>query len=216
MVLGLGPKVKCVISTFIQALSLWKLRAPFGATLLNLTIKPPPSILQSALYILGIPILAQLRSRWEALYNLLWVANFVVFLLHGDYPTVLHRVLRLRLHQRDSNLEHTGDTAFMRRQIAWQTFTELSLIAMPLWRRYRSRVQSFWRLQQPQMHFSGGMALGYDRDASEICSSCGGRSIATPYQLIPCGHCYCYCCTYEVIQETCKVCDARVSGARSL
>lgn len=212
----MGSKVKCAVSALIHALSLWKLGAPFGAALLNLTPKSPPSVLRSALYVLGVSALAQLHGRWETLYNLLWAANFVLFLLRGDYPTILHRVLRLRLHQRDSDLEHAADTAFMRRQIAWQTFTELSFIMMPLWRKYRSRVRSFWRPQQPLMHSSENMALEYDHDAPPICPSCGSRNVATPCQVIPCGHRYCYCCTHELIQEACRVCGVHVNGVRPL
>ena len=71
--------------------------------------------------------------------------SFLIFLLHGQYRTLLDRLLRLRLMPESSQLRNEISFEYLNRQLVWHAFTEFLLFMLPLlgirrWRRWLAHV----------------------------------------------------------------------------
>ncbi|MDI1490075.1 MAG: peroxisome assembly protein (Peroxin-2) [Ramalina farinacea] len=115
------------------------------------------------------------------------LTNTLAFLLHGKYPTLLHRILRIRLAPLRGARHAARDISFeyLNRQLVWHAFTEFLLFLLPLvgvsrWRRWIGRAWRKMALQLRRM-VGGGKANG--ETASQ-----GGKLAALPERT--CGICW--------------------------
>ncbi len=132
------------------------------------------------------------------------LANFVVFLFEGKYPSVLDRILQMRIVSKKRNLRVQPDFDFMNRELAWASLrvcllvlhminTELQqflIVVLPLINTQRiwNTIQSFRRSLAP---FKTEMP----RDKCLICLSQHSKDCEPriPHEA-NCGHIFCYVC----------------------
>lgn len=146
-----------------------------------------------------IAIIAKVNSSFKVL-NLL---NFVLFLLNGRYPLLVHRVLGISLTPVVSDLlKFNGDSVnfeFQNRQLVWNVMTEFLVFIMPLLQIKKIR-NTFRKLvakdrpQQPKVFPFANLPLSQ-------CAIChlqmAGKQdfclVTNPY-ITNCGHIFCYIC----------------------
>lgn len=94
-----------------------------------------------------IKLLSRLSTLASTTHSVVALASFMVFLVNGQYRTVLDRILRLRLTPRTTQVSREVSFEYLNRQLVWHAFTEFLLFLLPLvgisrWRRWIARA---WR-----------------------------------------------------------------------
>jgi len=72
-------------------------------------------------------------NRGEAVFSVLTLLNFLVFLFDGRYVSVLQRLLRLRLATVRTGVARSASFDYMNRELVWRHAADLLLFALPLW-----------------------------------------------------------------------------------
>jgi peroxin-2 len=129
--------------------------------------------------------LARKFSDWiESGWKLAQLINFLIFLQHGRYQTLMERILRL-----DTVLTHKQPVRqlsfeFMNRELLWHSFAEFTFFLLPLvnWRKLRNTVHQVFDSRRSNSPPSAHTQCG-------ICE----HPPTTPYQS-SCGHIFCYYC----------------------
>ena len=142
-------------------------------------------------------------TRAESLFRLAWLINFLVFLRVGSYPSLLQRLVGMRLVYGPSSggAARNINFQFMNRQLLWEHFTQLALCVVPLvdWDGLRRQVSGLIRQRRAGAWAAGAGAGGGSipgaggPDGDMECVVCGEESAQTPY-VTDCGHIYCYYC----------------------
>lgn len=118
-----------------------------------------------------------LLSRTNDTIKLLNLANFVLFLVHGRYPSVVHRVLGISLTPVIADLlKFNGDNVnfeFQNRQLVWNVMTEFLVFTLPL-----LNLRKWSRLARS--------AIPYKKHASSMTSKV---PLPTPHTNLPISHC---------------------------
>ena len=114
--------------------------------------------------------------------------NFIIFLLHGSYPSVKERLLGLTMAPSKPQVMRQLSYGYMNREILWHGFSEFifhvlphfNLFALHNWFRRRLWLGQDWGSAEPlNVNF-------------EQCAFCG-LAPSLPH-LTDCGHIYCYYC----------------------
>ncbi|TFJ86225.1 hypothetical protein NSK_002433 [Nannochloropsis salina CCMP1776] len=114
-------------------------------------------------------------TRAESLFRLAWLLNFLVFLRVGSYPSLLQRLVGMRLVYGPSSggAARNINFQFMNRQLLWEHFTQLALCVVPLvdWDGLRRQVSGLIRQRR-----AGAWAAGAgDGGGSSPGGGGGGR-----------------------------------------
>lgn len=125
--------------------------------------------------------LKKLASVAESVHAGAAFASFLVFLVRGQYRTLLDRILRMRLAPPTSQVSREVSFEYLNRQLVWHAFTEFLLFVLPLiginkWRRWLMRT---WRSTKKAIS-SGGDAEA-DKKSGEY-SFLPERTCAICYQ----------------------------------
>ncbi|KAI9744570.1 MAG: peroxisome assembly protein (Peroxin-2) [Claussenomyces sp. TS43310] len=101
--------------------------------------------------------LSRAFSAISTIHSIAALASFLVFLVNGQYRTLLDRILKLRLASPTSQISREVSFEYLNRQLVWHAFTEFLLFVLPLvgisrWRRWLARG---WRKAKLLM-LSGG------------------------------------------------------------
>lgn len=120
-------------------------------------------------------------SKVNDTFKVLNLANFVLFLISGRYPTLLHRVLGISLTPIVSDLlKFNGDNVnfeFQNRQLVWNVMTEFLVFILPL-------------LQLKKMRkMAHKMLYPYKKDSAEFNREAGTIPVETPYSHLPLSQC---------------------------
>ncbi|KAJ2496808.1 peroxisome assembly protein (Peroxin-2) [Coemansia sp. RSA 1972] len=169
----------------------------------------------------------RLIQRIERITKVAALLNFAAFLALGQYPSLIERILGLRLVHARPQLLHSVSFEFLNRQLVWHAFTEFVMFAMPLINPMRARawavrnVRSVLRL--PKSVDSSVVELPEDKCAvcfvdkrkNEVDDTHGA---VNPY-VTNCGHIYCYVCistrmVAEADECLCLRCGAKVDKIR--
>lgn len=94
-----------------------------------------------------VKLLSRLTSLATTTHSVAAFASFLIFLVNGQYRTLLDRILRLRLTPTTSQVSREVSFEYLNRQLVWHAFTEFLLFLLPLvgisrWRRWIARA---WR-----------------------------------------------------------------------
>ena len=158
----------------------------------------------------------------ETLVRAAAVANFLVFLCQGKYPTLASRVLRLEAVPTNPGLRRSLLYDQMHRQLFWEGFSEVALLAVQLLRsgpvrrlaaRAARRVRGLPVLRL--LGVAGGAACSSEPGAGTVtCPICGASPTQTPYRPDTCKHLFCYQCLYAAktadSEYACPVCTLPV------
>jgi len=119
--------------------------------------------------------------------RILGLLNSLVFLKQGSYPTLAHRVLKLKTQLVNPNEPRSADMSTLTRELLWHSFAELLMFTLPLVNIHRlKRWLSSWKAKTetgPE---------GKTHQANALCPACDD------YPIIPqqseCNHIFCYYC----------------------
>lgn len=167
----------------------------FGMAIQGMGYKASTAL--KAVYILldlVLPLVSDQRwGRLKAVGDLARLLNFAVFIASGSYPTLLHRVLGLRMVP--AAAEPAGgavDFDYMNRQLLWQALTEFSLTVVPL---VRSGVAPGGPLHRAaQLAYSYIQPRRLAKRHASGCGVCGHQRPAMPVTMSKCSHMFCYYC----------------------
>ena len=158
-----------------------------GWAMSRLGVSSAPSLYPTRPQILTTKTFQTQSTLLTSVLPTLHLTNTLFFLLHGTYPTLLHRILRIRLAPLHGNRHSARDISFeyLNRQLVWHAFTEFLLFLLPLvgvarWRRWIGRA---WRKMRLQIRRAVGGGKAEDREISE-----GGKLAMLPERT--CGICW--------------------------
>ncbi|CAL8468457.1 g7997 [Coccomyxa elongata] len=159
--------------------------------------------------------------RWaETGFKLASLLNFLLFLRHGKYRSVLERLLGARLVYSKGSMARALSFEYLNRQLVWHELSELLLFLLPLINvaRIKALVMSHLpRVSVPAAtsSISGPPSSGA---AHQQCPICGASEIIVPYVALPCEHRFCYYCLRAHTQSDpdykCLQCGAVVTALR--
>ncbi|KAG7759110.1 hypothetical protein KL911_000247 [Ogataea haglerorum] len=183
-------------------------------------------------------IMAKLQRLLPALqkwYAGLSLANFLAFLVHGQYPSLINRVLRIRYKPLVSTQvsfasnPETISYEFQDRQLVWNTLTEFLVFIMPmlsmskLSKSVMRLLQTDQRLEEKETIYrflpERCCAICYQNTtrAGETDASIDEHLITNPFET-SCGHVYCYVCLMAKLEDgdpwQCLRCGERVEFVR--
>lgn len=156
----------------------------------------------------------EILSKTNDTLKLLNLANFLLFLVQGRYPSVLHRVLGISMTPIIADLlKFNGDNVnfeFQNRQLVWNVMTEFLVFTLPLlqlrkWSRmaksvipYRKSTNAYLTtsetpIQTPftQLPIS---QCAICKEVVEITGIKAASTYVTNACITNCGHIYCYVC----------------------
>lgn len=160
------------------------------------------------------------ETAWQALGLL----NFLSFLRHGVYRSVIDRLLKLRLVNDTQRMNKVVNLAYMNQQVYWSVIFSFASFILPLLR--LNRIWKFFTsFRSSQRTLGGDSAVA----GTNTCNACGTTPICMPH-CGECGHRFCYVCMAsrmgvasgvvrgEVEQSltafTCPVCGVNVTQMR--
>ena len=153
------PEIMALLRLLLWRYSVLANGATFGQQMLGLTYSQrynsSPSISRGArITLVGLQIFAEwARERWsellpwfsqekgaalcklvsfiELLHKTVTLVNFINFLLHGRYPTLLQKFLGLGMAHTHKQISQTPAFAYMNREILWHGFAEFIFTVLP-------------------------------------------------------------------------------------
>jgi peroxin-2 len=178
-------------------------------------------------------------NRLELAHSSLSLANFLLFLFDGKYPSLWQRASAARLVYDSPEAERVVSYEYLNRQIVWQELSDLALFVLPIVSSHAARFRDGVRGgRSAEGGSSAGETGGRDerlRDhrspsvadvpISSPCAACARSPATNPFVLEPCGHVHCYYCARaraaraggENAAEAgfrCSECGGRATGMR--
>lgn len=162
-----------------------------------------------------------LLSKANDLFKILNLINFLLFLVNGRYPTIVHRLLKICLTPISGDLlRFNGDSVnyeFQNRQLVWNVMTEFLVFILPLLqlsklKRMASRLIKLNSLKSSSINQeqSKPTSTAYTQLPLSQCAICheqedyltrmsGSKTKAPTYNITNpyitnCNHIYCYVC----------------------
>lgn len=129
-------------------------------------------------------------SRLDSCWKVASVINFVAFLWTARYPTLVERLLALKMVHVSPHLTRSVAFEYMNRQLVWEGFTEFLLFIMPL--------IDFDRIQNA---FRRRIAPANPLSPPSQCGICLADPIHNPHASDACGHVSCYYCIASQLQQ---------------
>ena len=161
----------------------------------------------------------RLASTSQLLLSALSTANFLLFLVQGRYPSLVLRLLSVRLVYLRSRVSRQLSFDYMHQQLAFSVLTDFLTFALPFlpWRLFRSVYHHTLAFLFPHRKAEPVVSLAAGGDAEvDVCGVCGRSERLNASVVLPCLHVYCwYCCAAHMAEEAvwrCVVCDVIVSG----
>ena len=117
----------------------------------------------------------------------LW--NFMIFILHGRYPTLLERIAGLEVvPSRPKQFTRSSDE-YTNQEILWNGFTEFTMFVLPF-----LNIVSLknWFNSSILRHLPFHFGSPTEEMGLSVCAECGTHP--THPQLATCGHLFCYYC----------------------
>lgn len=157
---------------------------------------------------------SQILGRINDAVKVLNLVNFVLFLVQGRFPTLMHRVLGISLTPVVADLlKFNGDNVnfeFQNRQLVWNVMTEFLVFTLPLlqlrkWGRIFSKLVPYNRGKNAQpLVTDSPVPTKYSNLPRSQCAICiefaqaSGIKAASTYVtnacITNCGHIFCYVC----------------------
>ncbi|KAJ1775180.1 peroxisome assembly protein (Peroxin-2) [Coemansia sp. RSA 2523] len=165
----------------------------------------------------------RLVQRIERITKVAALLNFAAFLALGQYPSIVERILGLRLVHARPQILHSVSFEFLNRQLVWHAFTEFVMFAMPLVNPMKARA---WIVRNVRSVLR--LPISVDQSVKElpedVCAVCfvearkDDTHVVNPY-VTGCGHIYCYVCISmrmmaEADECSCLRCGAKVDKIR--
>lgn len=146
--------------------------------------------------------------------KLLNLVNFLLFLVQGRFPTLMHRVLGISLTPVVADLlKFNGDNVnfeFQNRQLVWNVMTEFLIFTLPLlqlrkWRRFFNKVIPFGKNKvSTPLTTDSPVETKYSKLPVSQCAICidfaqasglkAASTFVTNACITNCGHIFCYVC----------------------
>ena len=146
--------------------------------------------------------------------QLIKLANFLLFLVSGCYPSLTDRILSLHIKPTRPQFLRSVSSTYMNREILWHGFSEFLFFVLPhinffAIRNWIQQVLYKWRRYVPTMSI---------KNNDMQCSWCG-HDLVMP-QEANCGHLYCYyCISANVCADqlfSCCICSRSVVPYKNL
>lgn len=159
-------------------------------------------------------------STSQLVLSVLSTVNFLLFLVHGRYPSLVLRLLRVRLVYLRSRVSRQLSFDYMHQQLAFSVLTDFLTFALPFlpWRLMRSAYHHTLAFLLPHRKAEAALPVagGGEAAVADVCGVCGRGERLNASVVLPCLHVYCwYCCAAHMAEEAvwrCVVCDVIVSG----
>jgi peroxin-2 len=151
-----------------------------------------------------------LLSRYlSALHSLMSTLNVtMLFMWTGHYPTLIERILGMKVKYLHSSMARRVSFEYMNRQLVWNGFTEFMLFVMPLINVQKLRSMA-WQLVRclPLLGTwitSNSTVAWHSNEGTKSCLFCGAEPIHTPY-ITNCQHLFCYYCIKTALMSDDKL-----------
>ena len=139
-----------------------------------------------------IPRILQMSKYFDTTVNLLSFINFLLFIVHGRYSTVLERVLNLKHIFNTKPSPRYIDYEYMRKEMVWDQTTNTILAIIP----FVNFQKVFYQLnKQYRRIFPSTVSTTQGRSHEDIlkCGICL-EQVINPYITSSCHHIFCYFC----------------------
>ena len=233
----LEPEIKTLLKIFLLHFTLQYNGQTVGQALLDIRYDARTSKKRLSLYSTTAIFLTWLKLRQNTILNFIsietlrekiWkilhyfeiylqsleLVNLIVFILKGNYPSVLERLFRLKMVPK-SNSSHSISYSYFTRELLWNGFSDLLSFVLPLIS--YDQFHNFIKMLLP----SHGKSLeNEEEDEEEIsldtydlhCVVC--KELATLPQVYGCKHVTCYYCIFSPLSSKgtfqCPLCDHEV------
>ena len=161
----------------------------------------------------------RLASTSQLALSALSTANFLLFLVNGRYPSLVLRLLRVRLVYLRSRVSRQLSFDYMHQQLAFSVLTDFLTFALPFlpWRLARAAYHHTLAFLFPHRKAEAvALSAAAVQSEADVCGVCGRGERLNASVVLPCLHVYCwYCCAAHMAEEAvwrCVVCDSIVSG----
>ncbi|EFJ49149.1 hypothetical protein VOLCADRAFT_104358 [Volvox carteri f. nagariensis] len=133
--------------------------------------------------------------RWcEAAVTAAAAVNSWVFLVGGNYRSLMERLVGARLVWRQAAMARIISFEYLNRQLVWQELSEALLLLLPLLDINRLRRTALRALPRPSNVAVAPAAAADGGVVSGGCPLCGSDEPLTAVLALPCRHTYCYYC----------------------
>lgn len=159
----------------------------------------------------GGPHMRTQDESWEINVHstFLWLLRLhsAIYLLNGKYPTVLHRLLRLKLQSRSSSNNRSGPVGSYDLEYAigvllagFSVGALFQVASQAFLDHLRTRNNNDMSAKSSTLHISRD-----NDDNKKSCMICGGER-KHPSCSIQCGHVFCWACLHTWVQNRSKAC----------
>lgn len=220
-----ADELKLLVKLLIFKFTVWNTGSSYGMALQNLKITGK-SVQIKKLVLLGLIVgnysLKKLESyiysteedsktveflkrhliKLQNMFKTLSFVNFLLFLVQGQFPTLVSRFLNFTLSKLSVNSISMNDTEnisyeFQNRQLVWNTLTEFLIFIIPM-----LKISNFHRFFRNKTTESDSVLI--DKKPLNRCAICIQEKrdihITTPY-MTNCSHVYCYICIMTKLEK---------------
>ena len=133
----------------------------------------------------------RLASTSQLVLSLLSTANFLLFLVQGRYPSLVLRLLQIRLVYLRSRVSRQLSFDYMHQQLAFSVLTDFLTFALPFlpWRLFRSAYHHTTAFLFPHRKTEPALSsvAGAEEEA-DVCGVCGRSERINASVVLPCLH----------------------------
>lgn len=137
----------------------------------------------------------------ETIYNIMNLANSLLFLYHGNYRTIYERMLRLKCGSTspDQQQHYQIELEFMKRELLWHAFAEFLAFILPLINFYKLKnsIRNLLKTYLWKKEANETIAIANQRELDDLkrCAICNNWPVNA--HEIGCKHVFCYYCLFS-------------------
>ncbi|KAH3684443.1 hypothetical protein WICPIJ_004579 [Wickerhamomyces pijperi] len=212
--------IKFIIDTVLFKVTIFDKSQSYGLFLQNLKFGNKLTLSKKVLYWLLVVVgnyklKSKLNSTALKVYNVLSFASYITFILRNDYPSLILRLLRIKISPINNNKMNNLSFEFQNRQLIWNTFLEFVLFILPI----LTSNAKFQYLLNNLLHPGSSSSSAQQQRANNslikptqcpICVSNHANvildfQITNPYKVNCCGRQYCYVCVLKKLDQAKKL-----------
>lgn len=141
--------------------------------------------------------------RFQRIVSILQFFNYAVFILKGQYRSLVQRVLGIKMKFIDPDNKRILNFSLMNRMLVWRVYQFFLKNMLP---------HAFSLFQGPLknvFYLSSYLQPESSQDGKD-CVFCSSPSPVSPRQILPCKHRACYYCHIEKQVQKCPTCSEMI------
>lgn len=210
--------IKFLIDTVLFKVTVFDKSQSYGLFLQNLKFGNKLTTSKKVLYWLLVvfgnyKLKSKLNFTALKVYNVLNFASYIAFILKNDYPSLILRLLRIKIKPINNHKMNNLSFEFQNRQLIWNTFLEFVLFILPILTNNAKFQYLLNNLLHPGSSSNQQQQVNISLIKPNQCPICVSThsnitlnfQITSPYKVNCCGRKYCYVCVLKKLDQAKKL-----------